>query len=113
MLESVSDSGSHDVIPVKLDDGTQIFVEARTPIGEQNVSGKLDVTQGFDQVANGIGKISSTLLDAIKSVAPSDVELEFGVDLNVQSNGLFALLVKGGTTGSIKVTVKWSHAAGS
>jgi hypothetical protein len=94
------------IVPVTIGDA-KIFVEAQTPEGVQTISGLLDVPQSFAKVANGIGEVSSALLAAIKVAAPTGLEVEFGIDLKIEPDGLFALTVKGETSGSMKVTLKW------
>jgi Trypsin-co-occurring domain 1 len=114
MLAAASGGSSRPdrrIVPVTFGEA-KIFVEALTPEGAQGVqtiSGLLDVPQSFTNVAKGIGEVSSALLAAIKAAAPTELEVEFGIDLKVESDGLFALIVKGEASGSMKVTLKWEN----
>lgn len=98
-------AGGVALVPVRLDDGTDIFVEVRNPGGaEQNVSrGDLK----FKGVENSIKSIAERVTAALVTVKPDKATVEFGVDVAVESGALTGLLAKGTGGATLKVTLEW------
>jgi hypothetical protein len=62
----------------------KIFIEAQTPKATQTIAGTLDVPQSFANVAQGLGEVAKALRTAVAAAVPTKLEVEFGIDLEVQ-----------------------------
>jgi|SRR5579863_1597150 len=107
----MNQSGSNDrvVIPIEFGDGTKASIEARpaTDAGRTLISGS--TTQGFQQIVATIKSVANDLKGALDAAVPNEAEVEFGVDATLESGVLTALIVSGGTSASIKVTLRWKY----
>lgn len=78
------------------------------PSGRQVISSFTDRTVGqFRSLADSIRAVASDMRTAIDAVAPSEAEIEFGVEAKVETDGLTALIVKGEGSANFKVRLKW------
>jgi hypothetical protein len=113
------------LVPVVLANGVRVHVEAsRTgaPAGAAR-SGERDVAYAppdsaerdvalvpadFDGVSRAIEGIANSLTQAIQRIAPKKTTIEFGLELQLDSGALTALIVKGSGKSNLKVTMEWS-----
>jgi hypothetical protein len=62
----------------------------------------------FDDVAATLEGVSLALREALAKAAPDKVSIELGLELAVRSGKLTGLLVEGGGTASLAVTLEWN-----
>ena len=94
------------VIPVKFEDGTEIYILATMLGGEENVSAK-DVGLSFDNVTRPIKKIAREIAKVIRDVQPNKATVTLGFEVATSEGQLTALLVKGTATANLAVTLEW------
>jgi len=94
-----------EYIPVELNDGTIINIEAIHIGGEQTVS--IDLLSLAD-ITTTVKSISKDILTAIKEVEPTKATVEFGLSIGIEAGKLTTLLVKGQGTANLKITLEWS-----
>lgn len=117
-----SDSGTHlrPTVKVQLGEGVFAYIEvdessaarsgADAPTGRQSIASLADRTVGqFRSLADSIRAVAAEMRTAIDAVAPSEAEIEFGVEATVGTDGLMALIVKGEGSANFKVRMKWVH----
>lgn len=95
------------IIPVELADGTVIKVEA-TPFGEQKVSFHSRPFQEFVRSLKTIvTEIANPLKEINQVVQPDKMAITLGIDISIESNQLTALVVKGGGSANLGITMEW------
>lgn len=92
------------IIPVKLANGRHMQVEAIAMGGEQDVAIGLP---SFEEISDAIERISTSIGGAIERVGVKKASVEFGLQVAVEAGQLTALLAKGSTQASLKVTLHW------
>ena len=95
-----------DFIPVQLEDGSSIRIQATVLGGEEDVAA-IDKLIPFEAVTSSIEAISRAISITIQKVKPKKASVEFGIEVGVESGQLHALLVKGTTSGNLKITLEW------
>jgi len=93
-----------EVVSAKLDENTDINIEALSLGGEEDVSFS---DYDFSQVTQTIENVANAVLAPIKKLKPQKAQVEFGLAIGVESGKLTALWVKGQGTAHIKVTLEW------
>lgn len=83
----------------------EFFVELRDGGGPRTVG--LDEVVSFDGVRETIEAIGAAVARAFESAKPTEGSAEFGLALTVKSGKLTGLLVDGGGTASLTVTLTW------
>jgi hypothetical protein len=89
-------------------DGVEWYVEladADGPSGPQTVG--FDDAMSFDAVSRTVEAISASLVKAWRQAKPSEAQIEFGLELTAKSGKLTSVLVEGGGTSSLKITLTW------
>lgn len=99
---SLSDSKS--VERVRIGD-TELFVELAERRGPQTVGAEHALS--FDGVRESIEAISGELAETWARVQPAEATVQFGVSLTAKTGRLTALLVEGGGSASLTVSLKW------
>lgn len=94
------------IIPVKMDDGTIIRVQATVLPGGEDVASNL---LPFEGVSEAIESISNTIVASLQKVKPRKASVEFGLEVATETGKLTALLVKGSGTASLKITLEWGE----
>ena len=97
---------STDIIPVKFEDGTEIYILATMIGGEEPVSTKEDGLS-FDNVTKPIKRIAREIAKVIKDVQPNKATVTLGFEVATSEGQLTALLVKGTATANLAVTLEW------
>jgi hypothetical protein len=92
------------IIPVQLADGRLVHVEAIAMGGEQDVAIGL---HSFEEITEVVEGISTAVVGAMQRIRPRKASVEFGLQVAVESGKLTALLVKGSTQATLKVTLEW------
>jgi hypothetical protein len=74
--------------------------------GDRKAGGKLEaIALDLQEELDNVAVVASAMLDAMKLIKPSEVSLEFGVELGGKAR-LF-LVTEGSAKANVKVTVKW------
>jgi hypothetical protein len=95
------------IIPVVLEDGTEIRVEA-TLIGEQRVG--VGDNYSFDAVGATIVSLANQLIKTIQNVKPDKAAIKFGLEIAVETGSLHALLLaKGSGKSNLEITLEWNN----
>src|SRR3954468_23795686 len=93
-----------ETIPMQLENGTLIKVEASAHSSDVDVL-DLEGIISFKEVADTIEGIANQVLATLERVKPDKANVEFGVEVGVESGGVTALLVKGTGKGNLKITL--------
>lgn len=67
----------------------------------------------LSDLGTSIGAIADAVTSAVARVAPDEAEVEFGIDVGVESGQLTSLLVKGTAEATLKVRLLWKHGSGA
>jgi hypothetical protein len=94
------------VLPVILEDGTVVQIEATALGGEEDVGFH---ALSFQGVTDAIESIAATVAGMLKNIKPHKGSVEFGIEVAVESGQLTALLVKGAGTANLKITLEWAE----
>jgi len=97
------------IVPVRLPNGKVVQVQATGPSGERDV-GLAERLPSFDEITDVIEGVSSSILDTLEKVKPRSASVGFGLEVSFKEGQLTALLVRGGGTASINVTLGWGEA---
>jgi len=93
-------------IQVQLPTGEVIWAKV-TVDGPQNVASgglqRLDV----EELGRTVRGLSASLYQAVDSLVPDEVGVEFGLELALKSGKVISMLAEGGATASVKVTLGW------
>ena len=95
-----------ELVKVKLSDGSEVYVEIQTPGGYQ----ERGTAKKIYEISDDYLKVASDMIEKIKSIklAPTCVELEFGIALKVASSGLLAwIATEANADANILVKMKW------
>ena len=92
------------IIPLQLDDGTVVNVEA-TLIGEQPVA---DQSRPFKVITDTIRAVAKEMLGVLQEAAPDKATIKFALEVAVESGNLTALIVKGTGKGNLEITLEWN-----
>ena len=98
--------GRSRAVPITLPDGSEIFAQATVLGGEEDVA-VVDRLMTFEPVLRTIEGVSTALYGSLAKIAPRTAQVEFGIELAVESGGLAALLVQGSGRGSLTITLTW------
>jgi len=96
-----------EIVPVRLDDGTEMLVEVHIAGGREKVAdfGQLSMTN----LMRSITSLSSSVIKAIEAVGPRKTTVEFGIEASLESGKLLALLCAGESKANLKVTLEWEQ----
>jgi hypothetical protein len=104
IADAMNDSA---VIKVDIGDGRVIAVEASSTDPERPVG--IGQKLSFDGVTESIEAIAQRLTDVIDRAAPQRAEVEFGVDVGVETTGLVGILAKGTGSATLKIKLAWER----
>lgn len=97
------------IVPVRLDDGTVIHIEALVResdvISEEYIDFEIP---SFQDVSNAIKSFSKSLATIWHEIQPSKATAEFGVEVGFEPGTLTAFFVKGSGKGNLKITLEWA-----
>jgi hypothetical protein len=94
------------IVPLTLEDGTEIHIEA-TPLDKEEDVSSLEAIP-FDKILHlvkGIGKAFSTGLHALNADKAS---IKLGLEVSLESGALTALIVKGTGKANFEINLEWS-----
>ncbi len=99
----VQAGGVEFLVELSEDDGTPIGTSRGTGIATVRTP-KLP---SFDDVSEVVGAIAGSLKNALESAKPTEAQLEFGLEVIGKTGKLTSVLVEGGGTATLKVTLTW------
>jgi len=91
-------------LPVALDGGNIVYVEATLLGGDEEVSISLFSFEDLRGPLVAIGKNISAVMEELK---PKSASVEFGIEVGVEGGKLTALLVQGAGKANLKITLSW------
>jgi hypothetical protein len=100
------DRGRAQIVSVEMPNGKVVQVQATVPGGEMEI-GITDRLPSFEEITDAIEGISSAMLSTLEKVSPRKASVEFGLEVSFKEGQLTALLVQGGGTASINITLEW------
>ena len=98
-----------EIIPVILQNGSEVMVEVTVLGGEEQVGLRENLT--FDSITKHIEAMADQLLMAVKAVKPTKATIEFGVEFGLESGQITSFLVKGTGNANVKITLEWEDQA--
>ncbi len=98
-------------VTAKLPNGAtvRVAVPASQAIMAEDV-GARDSVFDMDKVRDAIEGVSTMVADALKSVKPTKVSVEFGFKFEINAGHLTALFVQGNLDADLKISLEWSTA---
>ena len=87
--------------------GPIIQVEVVSPVDRERDVSALDKVLPFDGIVNSVAAVASAMTEALRRASPEEAEVQFGVDIGVESGNLTSLLVKGTGTATLSVRLLW------
>lgn len=96
-------------MPVQLDDGTIIRIEA-TPTDDTEQGEGYIASVGvpsFDQFTETVKSMAKSITRIWSEVQPSKASVEFSVEVGFETGQLTAWLVKGSSKGHLTITMEW------
>lgn len=97
-----------EIVPMTLDNGTTISIEATLLGGEEDVA---LTTFSFQEVTHALEAIAASLTKSLSRIKPQRASVELGVSFGIESGVLTAILVKGTGTANLKITLEWGEQA--
>jgi hypothetical protein len=98
---------STEIVPVTLENGIIIRVEARDLGGAQKV-GAFD-NKAFKELTDSIEAIAITFRDSLAKIKPRKASVEFGIEIGIESGQLTALICKGSGKANVTVSLEFSE----
>jgi hypothetical protein len=108
--ERIVPEESTQIVPVTLQNGTIIRVEARDLGGGGKVSA-FD-SKAFKDLTDAIEAIAATFRESLGRIKPQKASVAFGVEVGLESGKLTALICKGSGKANVTVTLEWSAIPG-
>lgn len=97
-----------EMIKVKLDDGTIIYIETNDiDGGEEEISTK-EKFLPFKNVKLSIISISKEISEALQKVQPDKASVKFGLEVGVETGNIFTLITKGSASANLEITLEWN-----
>jgi len=93
------------IIPVELENGATLNIEARALGGERDVASRSGFK--FAGVKDQVIGIAKAVFEPLQTVKPDKIELEFGLSFTLEAGKLTSLLVNGESTAALKITLSW------
>ena len=93
------------IVPLKIGDNNSLKVEATILGGDQDVASNF---LEFESVTDTIEDISNAVVGTFDTIKPNKANVEFGLEIAVESGKLTSILVKGTGKANLKITLEWS-----
>ncbi|WP_155297178.1 CU044_2847 family protein [Spirosoma aerolatum] len=94
-------------IPLKLDNGTLIYVEVESQNIEENVG--LVTDYKFSDITDKIEGIAKAIVGSFEKVRPQKATVEFGINISLEASGITTLIAKGNANSTIRVIFEWNN----
>ncbi len=98
--------GNVTEVPVVLD-GALLYVQAVADEGEHEVVGG-KVVESLGTAMDAIKAVGHQVTQAVKAIEPDQFSIQLGFEFKLEQGTLVALLVRGGGTASVTVTMQWN-----
>lgn len=92
--------------------GPIIQVQVAGPVEREKDVSALSEILPFDGIVDSVAAVASAMTEALRRAQPEEAEIQFGIDVGVESGKLTSLLVKGSGTATLTVRLLWK-ASGS
>ncbi len=93
-----------ELLPLVLEDGQIVYVEAKAVPGEALVASHLHTLQ---DLCGQVQHIAAGLLKSVAALSPEKVTLEFGLQFAAQAGKLTSLVIGGSAQSNIKIQLEW------
>jgi len=97
--------GNVTEVPVVID-GARLYVQAVADQGEHEVVGG-KMIEGLGTAMDAIKALGHQVTEAVKGIEPDQFSIQLGFEFKLEQGTLVALLVRGGGTASVMVTLQW------
>jgi hypothetical protein len=98
-----------EIIKAELANGAIVHIQATALGGEEEVAFTLP---SFKEVTDAIEGIAESVVTALQKVKkPKKANVEFGLEVALESGQLTALLVKGSGTANLKIMLEWGESS--
>lgn len=99
------------LIRVQVSEGSTSDIAEDDPERDVGIFRRDDETEPFDlaDLGRSIAAIAEVVTGSIRTVAPDEAEVEFGVDVGVESGQLTSMLVKGSAHATVNVRLLWKR----
>lgn len=96
-------------VPVRLDDGTIIRIEAPSTSDAGQGEGYIASAglPSFEQFTDTVKSMAKSIATVWSEVQPSRASVEFNVEVGFETGNITAWLVKGSSKGHLTVTMEW------
>lgn len=96
-------------VPVRLDDGTIIRIEAPSTSDAGEGEGYIASVgvPSFEQFTDTVKSMARSIATIWNEVQPSRASVEFSVEVGFETGNITAWLVKGSSKGHLTVTMEW------
>jgi len=94
-------------VQVQLPTGEIIWAKVAVD-GPQNVAATGLHQLDMDELGRTVQGLSASIHQAVASVLPDEVQVEFGLELTLKSGKLISVLAEAGATASVKVILGWT-----
>ncbi len=94
------------IVPILLEDGSVIKVQATKLSGTQDVA-SIDDYISLAEIADTIRRLATGLIGSVREAGPTKASITFGLEVAVESGKLTSLLVKGGGKGNLEISLEW------
>ena len=101
------EQGSTQIVSVQLLNGKVVQVQTTAAGGEAPI-GIADQLPSFGEITDALEGISEAILNSLEKVGPDKASVEFGLEVSFKEGQLTGLLVQGGGTANLKVTLEWT-----
>jgi hypothetical protein len=88
-------------------EGPIIQIEVAGPVDRERDVSALDRVLPFDGIVDSVAAVASAMTEALRRASPEEAEVQFGVDVGVESGNLTSLLVKGTGMATLSVRLLW------
>jgi hypothetical protein len=92
-------------VPVRIEDGSEILVEARVAAGEQDIAA-WSVTQA-QELGKQLFGVAGKLFEHLRDAGPARIKAQLGLGFAVKAGKLTAVLVDGQANANVVVTMEW------
>jgi NTP-dependent ternary system trypsin peptidase co-occuring protein len=101
----MEDESRTQIVPVVLESGARLQIEVRALSGGREEVGVVDAA--FKDLTDSIEAIASALGQSLERIKPKKAEVEFGLEVGIESGKLTALICKGSGKANLKITLNF------
>ena len=98
-----------ELVQVQLPNGAAVHLEATVAEGEEDEADVLFRPPSFEDLLAAVEGMAGALASALEKIRPRKASIEFGVEANLQSGLLTAVIVQGTGKANLKITLEWGQ----